>query len=210
MQGRVLVIDKAVVGIGPFNRRMVRASQRQDPKSLCANLLVAAEHPSGCRGLQLPIMQHSRLMACRLKYRTLFKPPPAAVIDGFRSLLLSCLNVASSPSKVGKDRAANLSVTCTQLMQLQGRPMVALTLTCLPNLQAVPVAMFVQRGDDRARHFTNLDLGVRMVQQAFQLRTRCAWGLYAERAASLSCTSSLLPAHGTVSCSVKHAKQAAC
>ena len=43
----------------------------------------------------------------------------------------------------------------------------------MPGPQAGMLVMFVQRGDDRARHFTNLDLAVRMVQQAFKLRTRC-------------------------------------
>ena len=41
-------------------------------------------------------------------------------------------------------------------------------------VQATPLVVFVQRGDDRARHFLNLDKVVRAVQKQLKLRTR--WG----------------------------------
>ena len=42
--------------------------------------------------------------------------------------------------------------------------------------QEGPVVLFVQRGDDNARHFLNMDATRGRMQQEFGLRTRCAPG----------------------------------
>ena len=69
----------------------------------------ASLHAEGCSPCASCLWQASmseHAAACRLKYRTLFKAPPAAVIDGFRSQLLSCLDVQPCPSQVGSQRSA--------------------------------------------------------------------------------------------------------
>lgn len=81
---------------------------------------------------------------------------------------VSCCSVAwASTSKPGAGRSG-LSAELTGANVALGG--VQVTHSAL--LQATPLVVFVQRGDDRARHFTNLNKVVRMVQKQLKLRTR--------------------------------------